>query len=306
MAGSWLDLVRGFGGQITLDGIIHFSPRMPKTWRQFSFKLHFKGRVLRVSNTKEACTYELIEGEPITVIHYTQRIELTPTAPIAVSNLPRLEEVVVNLDGLLVDLSGCLERAWRKLCSELRIDFSADINLQLRRLARLEAISKLLDIAGISLGEEERMELAVRKHRWYRDEIEHLTATDILPGAVKFLDEVKASGIKIAVTSRTKQLHDILERIGISSKFDLVLEGNDIKLDKPDPESFLLAAERLDVRIENCLGIDRSRPSAEALDIPLMKLLVIGEGMLSTDGKPLRNLGDINFKSAENYFYGRV
>jgi maltose phosphorylase len=48
MAGSWLSVVEGFGGMRVTDGKLAFTPSLPAGWRSLTFRVDFRGAVLRV------------------------------------------------------------------------------------------------------------------------------------------------------------------------------------------------------------------------------------------------------------------
>ncbi len=53
MAGTWMSVVHGFGGFRVFNGKIHLNPRTPKDWDSFSFKIRFRGSVLKINAFKE-------------------------------------------------------------------------------------------------------------------------------------------------------------------------------------------------------------------------------------------------------------
>ncbi|ERI94328.1 kojibiose phosphorylase family protein [Clostridiales bacterium oral taxon 876 str. F0540] len=53
MAGTWMSVVQGFGGMRVRDGKLHFNPFIPGHWNSFSFKVMFRGALLKVNVTKE-------------------------------------------------------------------------------------------------------------------------------------------------------------------------------------------------------------------------------------------------------------
>ncbi|MDO4230092.1 MAG: glycoside hydrolase family 65 protein [Capnocytophaga sp.] len=48
MAGTWMSIVEGFGGLRVKNDTLHFTPRLPKQWSNFSFKINFRGQILKV------------------------------------------------------------------------------------------------------------------------------------------------------------------------------------------------------------------------------------------------------------------
>ena len=49
MAGTWMSIVEGFGGMRIKDNTLSFEPKLPKAWQGFSFKINFRGSVLKIS-----------------------------------------------------------------------------------------------------------------------------------------------------------------------------------------------------------------------------------------------------------------
>ena len=49
MAGTWMSVVEGFGGFRVIDDIPHFNTTLPSSWTSYSFKVKFRGRLLRVN-----------------------------------------------------------------------------------------------------------------------------------------------------------------------------------------------------------------------------------------------------------------
>lgn len=53
MAGSWMSIVQGFGGMRVRDGQLYFHPFLPKQWQSYSFKILFRGNLLRIKVTHQ-------------------------------------------------------------------------------------------------------------------------------------------------------------------------------------------------------------------------------------------------------------
>ncbi|MES2240888.1 MAG: glycoside hydrolase family 65 protein [Bacteroidota bacterium] len=48
MAGTWMSIVEGFGGMRIKNNQLHFSPKIPKEWEAYSFKINFRNQILKV------------------------------------------------------------------------------------------------------------------------------------------------------------------------------------------------------------------------------------------------------------------
>ncbi len=49
MAGTWMSIVEGFGGMRIREGMLHFHPAIPGSWKSYSFKVMFRGNILNVT-----------------------------------------------------------------------------------------------------------------------------------------------------------------------------------------------------------------------------------------------------------------
>ncbi len=67
MAGTWMSVVKGFGGMRVKDGVLHFTPFIPDQWKSYSFRLEFRDRIIKVTVTKDGVTTTLEHGEPLEV-----------------------------------------------------------------------------------------------------------------------------------------------------------------------------------------------------------------------------------------------
>ncbi|MFO7259100.1 MAG: glycoside hydrolase family 65 protein [Bacteroidota bacterium] len=68
MAGTWMSIVKGFGGMRVKEGQLHFDPFIPDQWKSYSFRLEFRGRVIKVSVSKRKTDITLEAGRPLTIV----------------------------------------------------------------------------------------------------------------------------------------------------------------------------------------------------------------------------------------------
>ena len=62
MAGTWMTIVKGFGGQRVEDDMLSFSPTLPKLWNQLSFKIKFRKNLFKVVINPQKTTIINLEG----------------------------------------------------------------------------------------------------------------------------------------------------------------------------------------------------------------------------------------------------
>jgi HAD superfamily hydrolase (TIGR01509 family) len=79
-------------------------------------------------------------------------------------------------------------------------------------------------------------------------------------GVKLLIARLRSLGLQLAVASSSRRawVDATLRSIGLWTAFDTVVSGDDVQHGKPDPEIYLLAAERLGVRPERCLAIEDS------------------------------------------------
>ena len=68
MAGTWMSLVKGFGGMRVKEGKLHFTPYIPDQWNSYSFRLEFRGRVVKVKVSKNKTDVVLESGQAMEVM----------------------------------------------------------------------------------------------------------------------------------------------------------------------------------------------------------------------------------------------
>lgn len=187
-----------------------------------------------------------------------------------------IKACLFDLDGVIVDTAKYHFIAWKELANELGFDFTENDNERLKGVSRMTSLDILLEIGGINLPENKKLELAEQKNNRYVAYIEKMTPDEILPGVVRFLTELKEDGIKIALGSASKNAPLILKRLKLEDYFDAIIDGNKVQNAKPDPEVFLKGAEALGVLPNQCIVFEDAEAGVEAALNGGMKCVGIG------------------------------
>ena len=58
MAGTWMSVVEGFGGVRVQQGVLCLNPSLPKQWQGYSFRITFRGALLKVTVANDAIMIE--------------------------------------------------------------------------------------------------------------------------------------------------------------------------------------------------------------------------------------------------------
>ena len=84
MAGTWMSIVEGFGGMRVRDNALHFSPKIPKEWTGYSFKINFRNQILKV-NVNHNDTQLTLEGsKELTVFINGNAVVVEPNSLVVV------------------------------------------------------------------------------------------------------------------------------------------------------------------------------------------------------------------------------
>ncbi len=188
-----------------------------------------------------------------------------------------MKNVIFDLDGVLVSTDELHYQAWKKLAEELEItNFTRADNERQRGVSRMESLEVVLEKSSKTFSEAEKVELADRKNDYYKEMLEELDDSAVLEGAVQTLTMLRGKGVQIAVGSASKNTPMILQKTGLDIYIDQVSCGLDITRSKPDPEVFLVAAEKLGTAPETCVVVEDSAAGIVAARAANMKSLGVG------------------------------
>ena len=168
----------------------------------------------------------------------------------------RFKAVIFDLDGVITDTAHYHYLAWKRLADSVDAPFDAAFNEQLKGVDRMGSLELILARAPRTYTLDEKRKLADAKNGHYQELIATMTPSDLLPGALRALEDVRAAGLKIGLASVSRNAFTVLDRLGIRDRFDDVVDAATIANGKPHPEIFLTAAAHLDVAPADCLGVE--------------------------------------------------
>ena len=153
-----------------------------------------------------------------------------------------------DCDGTIVDSMPLHYVAWKKALLEWNCEFAEDLFYAWGGMPVTEIIATLNTQQGLAMPVEE---LQSRKEGLYFEILHELK------GVPEVLEHIKASHgqIPFAVVSGSTRdsVTKSLEALGLLDRFDTRVCAGDYRKSKPDPEPFLIAAERLGVAPKDCL-----------------------------------------------------
>ena len=172
-----------------------------------------------------------------------------------------IRAAIWDVDGVIVDSRDMHFRAWQRLLGEMgrTLTYEAFLPTFGRKNADI-----LRGLIGGELTDDQVEELAERKERYFREAIK----PDLhpLPGVRELVDDFNRAGFRQAVASSAppENVDLILETLHLAQNFSVRVSADDIDQGKPNPQVFLLAAQRLGVPPRRCVVIEDSVPGVQA------------------------------------------
>jgi len=184
---------------------------------------------------------------------------------------------IFDLDGVIVDTAKYHYLAWKKLANSIGVDFTEVQNEQLKGVSRVKSLEKILGWANKTISQDQFMELMARKNDDYLHYIAKMDESEILPNVTNVLDYLSQQKQPIALGSASKNAREILKKVNLYKRFDVIVDGNDVTEAKPNPEVFLIAADKLNIIPENCIVFEDSTAGVKAANMANMISIGIGE-----------------------------
>jgi beta-phosphoglucomutase len=133
----------------------------------------------------------------------------------------------------------------------------------------------LLASYGQSIDEPQLQKLLAQKTASYQKYLANLTEMPIYAGLREILADWQLAGLPMAIVTGAvrAEVELVLERSHLRQYFDLIIASEDVRLGKPAPDGYLLAAQRLGIAPQNCLAIEDTLvglQAAKAAQIPVV------------------------------------
>jgi len=76
MGGTWMSVIYGFGGMMMKEGILSFEPHLPANWESLSFKILFRGRILKIHINSDRVTIDNEKGDRVELFLAGSRVKI--------------------------------------------------------------------------------------------------------------------------------------------------------------------------------------------------------------------------------------
>jgi beta-phosphoglucomutase len=199
--------------------------------------------------------------------------------------------VLWDLDGTLVDSGEFHFESWRAVMQPFGIDvtrerFAASFGQKNDRILR--------EWLGAATAPEVVARVGNEKEAEYRRLARH-HGLAALPGAREWVARLRAAGWRQAIASSAprQNIDTMLELIDLTGAFDAVVAAEDVTVGKPDPQVFLVAAERLGVAPPRAVVVEDAAAGIEAARRAGMASIGVGQPLQSSASIAVRALDQL-------------
>jgi HAD superfamily hydrolase (TIGR01509 family) len=163
--------------------------------------------------------------------------------------------LLLDFDGVIVDSEGLQLCAVNQILAPYSIVLSPTVWIE--RCVGRKARDFLREILGGRAGPGELEQLLVAKSAAYQDLVRQ-TEPAPRPGIAELVERAIALGFRCGIASATPEsdLRQVLDRIGLTPRFDVIVSSDAVPRPKPAPDVYLRAAELLHVVPAHCIVVE--------------------------------------------------
>ena len=183
-----------------------------------------------------------------------------------------MQKIAVDMDGVLVDSEPFHIEIEKRLFNLNRIPVSEEEQLEYLGTAPEVTWETIVRRHHLNLPVEDLIEQnRVESLRFFSELIE----IPVMSGLVELLEKLKAKNYPLAVASSSfPEIIDlILERTNLRKYFQVVVSSQEAGKSKPEPDVFILAAQKLGVNPKDCLVVEDSANGIKAASAAGMSCL---------------------------------
>lgn len=179
--------------------------------------------------------------------------------------------VIFDMDGTLVATTEADYRAWEKIFNDHGRPLSFEDYYPLLGKKSHDVVHDVLNIK-----DERSVEVLSRKMKYFED-IVNENGIELLPFADQFLDELFKADflLGLATSSRQAKMKLVMELSGLHKYFHIQVTGEMVDRGKPNPDIFILTAEKLGVDPATCVVIEDAIHGVTAAKAAGMKCVAI-------------------------------
>ena len=175
-----------------------------------------------------------------------------------------LKACIYDLDGVITDTAKYHYQSWKWVAEQMEYHLTEKQNQKLKGVGRKESLEKIMKWSGTRISEADKQMYLLKKNAMYLESIDTMTPSEVFDGFKEFNDLAKAAGLKVAIGSSSRNAIRIIDKLDLVLEFHAIVDGGMTENSKPEPDIFLLAADKLQCDPSECLVIEDSQAGLTA------------------------------------------
>ena len=165
----------------------------------------------------------------------------------------KVKAVIWDMDGIIADTSQYHHKGWQIVFRKRGTNYTEE---DFRRNTGKRSDTIVREVLGEKIPQNEITKIIQEKDETFRQLMGQ--KIKLFPGVLKLITSLKEHGFKIAIASSApmENIRLITRSLKIDNRFDAIVSGWEVTKGKPQPQTFLLAAEKLGVETEDCIVIE--------------------------------------------------
>lgn len=164
--------------------------------------------------------------------------------------------VILDFNGVIADDEELHYKAVQRVCNELGIHLAREEYLRsYPGSLPAETFRSILDRYPRTVSAET---CVAKKMRYYEEEFQNGVQT--FPGVADVIRNLQNADFRLAIgsTSQRRFITAVLRDLAVQDCFSVIVGGEDVRAGKPNPEVYLLAAQRLGIPCRHSLVVEDS------------------------------------------------
>lgn len=186
--------------------------------------------------------------------------------------MSQLKAIVFDMDGLMVDSEPLSQQAWDEYLRPYGQQLSEEIVQSIIGLRADVSTPIIKDLFNLP----EPVPIIIHKRAAIYSQI-RAKGVPTMPGLHALQAEIARRGIPWAVATSSPRIHavEVLDHLGLQERCQAIAAGDEVTHGKPNPDIYLLAAERLGLPPQDCLALEDSGPGSLAASRAGMTVIAI-------------------------------
>ncbi len=183
-----------------------------------------------------------------------------------------IKAVIFDMDGLMVDTEPLYSKAMNQVAQKRGKCFTLEIKQKMMGRLAIESLTIFKETLGLT---ESVQELLEEREGIYGNLLRQ--GVTPMPGLFELIELLNKMGIHKAIASSSKKqwIDLIIDKLGFRNEFEVIVSGQEVERGKPNPDIYLLAAQKLNLDAAECLVLEDAISGVQAAKAAKMKCIAV-------------------------------